>query len=292
MNTRFKSLLAVVSLIFLLIACAGNQKLSTDEEVSAEPLRETTIIMTPPVLDKDIWMPEVGSVWQWQLSGLPVDVSVEADVYDIDLFENDAILVEELHTMGRSVVCYISVGSWEDWREDADAFPDEVIGKDYQGWEGEKWLDVRQIDLLAPILSARLDVCQQKGFDGVEADNVDGYLNDTGFDITYADQLAFNIWLAQEAHIRGLSIGLKNDMEQVERLSPYFDWALTESCFEQDWCTQLEDFIWAGKAVIDVEYTDSTIDFGKICPLAESMQISVILKNRDLDAFRQTCPDN
>jgi hypothetical protein len=33
-------------------------------------------------------------------------------------------------------------------------------------------------------------------------------------------QLRYNVWLADEAHARGLSIGLKNDEEQVQGLLP------------------------------------------------------------------------
>jgi len=78
-----------------------------------------------------------------------------------------------------------------------------VLGNDYEGWAGEKWLDIRQISTLAPIMRARLDLCKQKGFDAVEPDNIDGYTNATGFPLTAQDQLDYNIWLANEAHARG-----------------------------------------------------------------------------------------
>ncbi|GAL06248.1 endo alpha-1,4 polygalactosaminidase precusor precursor [Photobacterium aphoticum] len=65
----------------------------------------------------------------------------------------------------------------------------------------------------------------QKGCDGVEPDNVDGYKNNTGFDLTADDQLTFNRLLANEAHARNLSIGLKNNVEQVPELVTYFDFA-------------------------------------------------------------------
>ena len=42
-------------------------------------------------------------------------------------------------------------------------------------------MDIRRIDLLAPVMDARLDQCASKGFDGIEPDNIDGYTNDTGF---------------------------------------------------------------------------------------------------------------
>jgi hypothetical protein len=53
---------------------------------------------------------------------------------------------------------------------------------------------------------------------------------------SYQHQLDYNIWLANEARARGLSIRLKNDDEQVTDLLPILDWALTEDCFAQGWC--------------------------------------------------------
>jgi hypothetical protein len=238
----------------------------------------------------DWWQPAVDTTWQWQLIELPIDQSFDVDMYDIEMFDNDASVVDALHAQGRKVVCYISVGSWEDWRPDKDQFPASVIGKDYGGWPGEKWLDIRQIDLLAPIMRARLDECKAKGFDGIEPDNIDGYTNDTGFPLTYEDQLKYNIWLANEAHARGLSIGLKNDPDQVADLLPYFDWALTEDCFAEGWCEQMEPFVAAGKPVFAAEYTDTGMTTDQFCPQANAMNFSVILKNRDLEAWRQACP--
>lgn len=212
-----------------------------------------------------------------------------ASVYDIDGFEASADLVARLHTLGRHVICYISAGTWEDWRPDASQFPSSVIGKDDAGWPGEKWLDIRQISTLAPVLAKRLDMCKAKRFDAVEPDNIDGYANDTGFPLSYADQLAFNRWIAAQAHLRGLSIGLKNDADQVNDLVSAFDWALTEDCFAQGWCDQLAPFVRQGKSVFAAEYTDTGMTLGAFCPRALSLGLSGILKHRELDAWVDAC---
>jgi hypothetical protein len=235
------------------------------------------------------WVPAVGATWQWQLD-TPVDQTVAAAVFDIDLFDNDASVVSALHAKGAKVVCYVSVGSWEDWRPDQASFPSAVLGNDYEGWAGEKWLDIRRLDLLGPIMEARFDLCRDKGFDGLEPDNIDAYTNDTGFPLTAAHQIAYNTWLAEQAHARGLSIGLKNDSDQVTDLLPHFDWALTEDCFDQGWCDQLSPFIAAGKAVFMAEYTDTGVTLNGLCAEAQNLQFSAIFKHRDLDAWRQTCP--
>lgn len=235
-----------------------------------------------------MWQPVPGTGWQWQLSGT-LDTSIEVEMYDIDLFDTLQPVIDGLHDDGRIVVCYFSAGSWEDWRPDKEDFPPEVLGNDLDGWEGERWLDVRRIDILGPIMEARLDLAELKGCDGVEPDNVDGYANDTGFPLNATDQLAYNLFLATEAHERGLSVGLKNDLDQIGDLLPHFDWALNEECFAFDECDLLDPFVAAGKAVFGVEYIGDPASF---CPAANAKSFSWLMKNWDLDEWRIDCQDS
>ena len=235
------------------------------------------------------WQPTVGLTWQWQIGNLDIDTSIEADVYDIDL-DVDQAIIDGLHAKGRKVICYISVGSWENWRPDKDQFPAEVLGKDYEGWPGERWLDVRQIDKLAPIMLTRLDLCKSKGFDAVEPDNMEVYTNNTGFPLTYQDQLNYALWFADEAHERGLAIGVKNAPDQVQDLIEHFDFAITEDAFYYGWADKMLPFIEAGKPVFAAEYTDLNGKFAAFCRQSKELKFSTILKHRGLDAWLQTCP--
>ncbi len=88
-------------------------------------------------------------------------------------------------------------------RPGADQFPAEIIGNEYEGWPGEKWLDIRPIDMLALIL---------------------------------------------------------------------------------------RPFIKAGKPVFAIEYTDMGVDFTAACAEARSLRLSMLLKHRELDAYREACP--
>ena len=92
--------------------------------------------------------------------------------------------------------------------------------------------------------------------------------------------------MAEQAHARGLSVGLKNDLEQINMLLPSFDWALNEECFTYDECDALLPFVEAGKAVFGVEYNLSPTDF---CPQANTMNFDFLKKNQDLDAWRFSC---
>ena len=234
------------------------------------------------------WHPTVGLTWQWQIGNNDIDTSIEADVYDIDLYVDQSI-IDELHAKGCKVICYVSVGSWEDWRPDKDQFPLDVLGNDYEGWPGEKWLDIRQIDKLAPIMLARLDLCKAKGFDAVEPDNMEVYSNNTGFPLTYDDQLNYALWLADNAHKRVLAIGVKNAPDQVKDLVEYFDFAITEDAFYYNWAEDMLPFINAGKPVFNAEYTDLPGDFTAFCEKSKRLNFSTILKNRGLDSWIQPC---
>jgi len=232
------------------------------------------------------WRPAPGTTWQWQLSGA-IDTSRDVAMYDVDLFDTPGTVIDRLHRDGRVVVCYFSAGSWEDWRPDRGAFPAVLKGAALEGWPGERWLDVRRLDLLGPVMEARLDRAVARGCDGVEPDNVDGYANDTGFPLTAVDQVRYNTWLAERAHERGLSVGLKNDLGQVRALVTLFDWALNEQCFEYDECPALLPFVSAGKAVFGVEYRG---DPGSFCPQAAEWGFSWLRKRPALGAWAVPCP--
>lgn len=234
------------------------------------------------------WHPEPGTSWQWQLSSQPKK-PIDVDAYDVDGFDTSKRTVKRLHRGGSKAICYVNVGAWENWRPDKKKFPKSVLGRNYSGWAGEKWLDIRRINKLAPIMRARFDVCRQKGFDAIEPDNMDNYTNKTGFPIKGKHQLRYNKWLAKEAHKRGLAIALKNDPGQARQLKRHFDFAITEDCFDQGWCGRMSPFIKSGKAVLAAEYTDTRIKPREFCPKAKRMKFDAIYKKRNLGAWRRGC---
>ncbi|ORB24290.1 endo alpha-1,4 polygalactosaminidase [Mycolicibacterium moriokaense] len=236
-----------------------------------------------------IWRPPVGTTWQWQLSGLPIDTSLDVDAYDVDLFTTTDEELATLKANGRKVICYFSAGSWEEFRPDAADFPAVANGNPLDApFQDELWLDIRNADVRT-LMQRRLDVAAERGCDAVEPDNVDGYTNDTGFDLTAADQLDYNRFLAAEARVRGLSVGLKNDVDQLVDLEPDFDWALNEECFAYDECAQYRDnFLAANKAVFHAEYVNRD-RLPEVCAVTEPLGLSTLIKNIDLDAFRLPC---
>ena len=253
------------------------------------------------------WQPAPDARWQYQLQGtagmaasghINVNIAtvpftggaaVQPAVFDIDLYQDETFAgnastvntaaVEAIHAAGGKAICYISAGTWENWRPDAGAFPASVRGRK-NGWPGEAWLDIRQTSALLPIMQARLDKCVAAGFDGVEWDNVDGYSNRSGFPLTAADQTNYNALLANLAHSRGLSVALKNTVELVPALAPYFDYAVNEECQRYKECAAYTShFVQAGKPVFQVEYSGK---LASICTEANSSNRNAIMKNLDL----------
>src|SRR6476620_6085737 len=77
----------------------------------------------PPFLDPNpaVQPPK----WDWQLA-VPVKENPDPTIkiYDIDMFQNEnSGAVQMLHAKGYKVICYVDVGSWENWRDDAADFP-------------------------------------------------------------------------------------------------------------------------------------------------------------------------
>lgn len=211
-------------------------------------------------------------------------------MYDVDLVETKPAEINALHAAGRKVICYFSAGSWESFRPDAGDFPAAVKGEPLDPpFADELWLDIRS-NVVRDIMKKRLDLAVTKKCDAVEPDNVDGFSNNNGFGLTAANQLDFNKFIADEAHARGLSVGLKNDIEQLADLVDSFDWALNEECFTYTECDAYgPTFIKAGKAVFHAEYVD-VAQLSAVCAVTNPLQISTIIKNIELDAYRVACP--
>ena len=240
----------------------------------------------------DAGRPRPGLTTRWHIDlEAPVDVTVDADWFDLDLFDNDARVVAALHARGRRVVCYFSAGSGEDWRPDYRSIAAAALGDALDGWPGERWLDVRAASVRA-VMQRRLDRAVANGCDGVDPDNVDGFANQTGFPLRSADQLAYNRFLAAEAHARGLVVGLKNDLAQVAALVPDFDFAINEQCFAYNECATLAPFVRAGKPVLQIEYGAVATLAAQVCPAAARLQFFSILPGADrLQGSYRRCSD-
>jgi hypothetical protein len=268
------------------VALAAVAACTVDDGVGGAKATTTTRVAG----DRKVWQPPVGATWQLQLAGLPIDTSFDVSAYDVDLFSTTDDELATLNADGRTVICYFSAGSWEGFRPDAGDFPAAAKGEPLDApFQDELWVDVRSAEVRT-LMKRRLDLAAARGCDAVEPDNVDGYRNDSGFDLTAADQLDYNRFIAAEAHARALSVGLKNDIDQLDDLEPDFDWALNEECFTFNECAQYRDnFLASHKAVFHAEYVDRN-QIAKVCAVTVPLGLSTLFKHIKLDAFRLPCP--
>lgn len=242
------------------------------------------------------YTPDINDRWQWQLScspGVPTCIKIlgpeeQIRFYDIDWEDNSKKTVRKIHNSGARAIAYISAGTWENYRSDKGDFPQSVIGKRYDEWPDEYWLDVRRVDVLLPIMRERMKVCKRKGFDGVQFDNLDGFQQSTGFPLTRKDYLKYAARLSNIAHKLGLSCAWENAVELRTGLFPYMDWFLMEECSVYGECSAAKTFTSAGKFVGGVEYTVdvNSMDF---CNKYAEYDISGMLKRMNLGTYRKPC---
>jgi hypothetical protein len=237
------------------------------------------------------WRPGTGLLpWQWEIDHEIVttsatdmgtgDTSYDGGaalgpvVYDIDGFDNTAADVAALHALGKKVICYIEVGAAESYRPDYAQFPTADLGSTVGGYPDEKYLNINDA-AVATIIEARIAICAQKGFDGIEPDIDDSYTDTTGFTITEANDVAYLQKLATYAHSLGLAWGLKNGADGgdpatfVPAVLAFADFAIVEEPFFLGTISSFEPaFSSAGKAMFVAEYTNDTSSTSSFCPQA------------------------
>jgi hypothetical protein len=228
--------------------------------------------------------------------------TVAPTVFDIDILQDgkcyspqdysvlNYAAVQAIHVRGARVIGYIDAGTAETWRPDfpeMQAFDQScdgcLFGNPLSNFPDEYWLNIttdatginpntgeRQTTraFLLDEMLTRLKEARLIGVDAIEFDDVDGWQSHSGLSITAADQIRYNVKLANLAHQMGFAVGLKNDLSQATTLQPYFDFAINEQCFQYNECSALVP--WStqyGKAVFNVEYGEAPSSF---CPKANS----------------------
>ena len=197
--------------------------------------------------------------WDWQIGRVtPLQRTGRnaVDIYDIDGFLTARAQVRAIETTWQAsalphprTVCYLDL-AWEDYRPDATPgttgtpetpggyFPAGVLGALYYGYPEERWVDLRQLDALKPMLRERISMCARKGFDAVELDDIDSFdpPSTTGFQLTPGDAQNFLAYAFNEIHLAGMTALWKN--------SPYLSWwgrqyadgAVVEECYLNHAC--------------------------------------------------------
>ena len=286
---------AVLAMVICLAGCSSALHNTGSVPVLAKASPPAGWVVAKAYAEEKWWQPKADQNlrWYWQLQG-NIDTSYDVDVYDIDI-DTPQPVINRLKARGIRLICYFSVGTVEQFRSDANRFPHQAIGETYPGYADERWLDLKNYSLFASIMQARLDRCAAKGFDGVEGDNVDAFLQQipddngvvntgTSFKITRQHSIDYILWLASESHKRGLAFGLKNSEAVAIDVVDDVDWLITESCYVYRWCAEAQVFTRHNKPVFMTEYTEYLSDFTSACAEARMFGYSAIYRDTGLTA--------
>jgi hypothetical protein len=237
----------------------------------------------PRVAAATWWTPALGNQpWQWELSH-PLRLTSAKDmgthdklpngkvapapvIYDIDGIINPASTVVALHAMGKHVVCYIEVGAAGNYYSAVDegistTYYDQLrtageFGKKVPGYP-EYYLDIRSSTTVSIIESMISQQCAAKGFDAVETDIDEEYVDNSGFPLTKVVEETYMTTLASYIHGLGLGWWIKNPDDTGDTYAgdmfSLADAVLTEQCNQYSSCGLLSAY-GGHKGVFNAEY--------------------------------------
>lgn len=245
-------------------------------------LKPVNVQWVPPGIE----VPPSNPTWHIQYTGT-MNWNRPVDVYNVDAFDTSAAQVSALKARGVYPIAYMSLGTAEDWRPDFANFTQADLGNEMTDWEGKFYVDVTSANVRS-IMAARLDMIKSKGFLGVDPDNVDGYLANTGFpdNQNTTAYREYMLWFAAECAARGLACGLKNgqDMINSELLeATYFH--VVESCELWSKCAASNPYVAAGKPVFHIAYEEEHNGDYSFIPSTVALGLRTVVKNYSLDAW-------
>lgn len=262
-------------------------------------------------IERAMWVPNPGDTWEYQTRNRlksKADLkerSLErnptgAAVFDIDLFQNDKALIDELHANGTKVICYFSAGTAELWRQDASYFPQHAQGLGQVKKMGSRWLNIND-GTVQQLMRKRIDLAANKECDAIDSAFIDAYqwpVEGTGFSITEDDAIAYVKMLAEHAHHKNLAFGLRRAPDIAARLMEDVDFSVCESCSKTNDCKAYQKFLDAGKPVFHVEYATETTsvleetskeELESMCNVKGSEGFSTIVKRHNQDEWIGVC---
>jgi len=267
--------------------------------------------------------PNDGPEFQWELDE-PLNIHLASEtgsgalnslgkrsgvttVYDIDAIINPASTVTALHKLGDRAICYIEVGAAGNYYSPGEehlkvTYYQQLsrahdLGAAMPGFP-ERYLNVNAPSTVKIIEAMIAQQCSAKGFDAVEPDIDDSYTDRTGFTITEADDIRYDLTLAAYAHGLGLAWGQKNgdnDTEFSKELEPHADFLLDEECRYYQTCGIVAaPYTHARKLALDAEFAGDwrlsvPADLRRFCPADSASHVDGTLFGAALSGQRSPC---
>lgn len=181
-------------------------------------------------------------------------------VGELDQLEENPLFMAWLKKNNVKVIAYIST-SYEDWRSDANEFPDSVKLGDLDDWEGEWWADIRS-PVLHEFLKKRVLRAKAIGCDAIEFDNVDHAINeeDIGVKITFEENLLAIKAMSDLVRAEGMEYFLKNCgtlIQKKPQIVDLCDGCLVEEAVRYNEVYKYMPFVEAKKPIMFIGYKRS-----------------------------------
>lgn len=169
------------------------------------------------------------------------------EIVYLDMYNYGPKDIAECKATGTKLVIAYFSSQWSAWYPDSggdclghgpetcrDKFTEDMLGEDLPNWDGERFVDSDSY-AVRKIMIERMDLAQEKGFDGIDVDNTDFYHFNTGFDLGREDAINYINFFIQGAHDRGLLFSLKNSMDLIGEILDA-DLYQNESCYKYNEC--------------------------------------------------------
>ncbi len=233
-------------------------------------------------------MPPEGARWLAQLDG-PVDTATSADFYYLDAEQQRPEALATLHARGSHYLCYLSAGTLESFRADAELFPEHALGNVTRDFQNERWIDVRDAEVRA-LMARRIQALAAAGCDGVVPASLTGYAADSGFDLTLADGVGYARFLAEQLHLAAMSAGLTGPAELTSEVWQSFDFGLAIDCVSGSQCREYAPLRNAQKPVLHLELGDQS-DAPRLCKAAYSLGFEALISDAGFTGRNVACRD-
>lgn len=227
-----------ILLLAFLVGCASTEKQPekpVEEKppvvVKPEPMPE---VPSKPVETKPE-IPAIDSTWSLQYNGEFKDL--KRDYVILSLWKYNP---KELPKHSK-YIAYFSM-HYERWRPDASEFKKSWLCGELDDWPGEEVVCKNHVDDVLPIMYKRIDLAKEKGYIGIDPDNLDQLPRKEG--VYYWKKLA------AYARSKGLLIDQKNAGSWNDDLDP--DFYQVEQCVQYSECDR---YTGRGRAVFDIEYS-------------------------------------
>jgi hypothetical protein len=274
------------SLLALLVACTGTEGTLVVRHDGAGGAAAAAA--GAPATAENPYVPPANVRWRVQLDGA-VDIQQVADFFYLDPEQQGADELASLRAQSRPYLCYLSAGSLEPFRDDADEFPASAVGNALENFPREHWLDVRD-SAVRGLMAKRVTALAAFGCAGVPPSSLSVHAADTGFDLSLTDALDYARWLAERIHAAGMSAGLTGPSALTNELWPTFDFGLAIACVNGSACSEYAPFQSAKKTVLHLEVGDE-MDAPAVCNAAKALGFDALVSDAGFTGRCIACSD-